>query len=1396
MKWTTATLALFSLGSLLLAGKVLLRPERATPAEILDSVQLARSRGLTDAALLLRDLDRAVYDSASDLPNPLDPELATRLLECRAELNAHLGDYAASMADLSSALALGTDRAAEIRLLQVTYQAAAGDRSGALLAAFQLRDEYPQFHPALALAGTLASQEAAGRVQRAVDLTEAVLLHQEAQEAKTLIESIAARDAGADAERARQATLLRSLFLPDHRVELQQTLALLEDASRLNARARHSLALALAGDPDLTATTLLLQLYARAGQDELAAELGSTLLANPPARHSEAIFRLTLQSLARLGQDERAAQLARGLVWDEMRPGPEFCLELANLLFRLGAWGQLSPVSARLTAIQERSTLRAAHFFEGFAYSAGGKWTRAAEALTVFVAQEKGQGPVPFALPHANLQLAHIYRELGKLREDSGGTQWLQLELEHLGAAIGAPVLANYPLWLAEIDAEEFLRFTDLGLTVGNMGFRKPEEYLARALSGSPQRTSEWMEEWNRIGSLSLQRAGYDLPALLASLRAQGRSTPSVDVGPWTLYKIAEAHLKNANPTAAMTVARELLQVYPHLLPALDILIRSQLMRGSREQVLDKILLRIQLVGGDATSSAFLQQVDADGLPSDQRKRLVLQDPANRGRLEVARYLLATGQPARVLVALAPQALPATDGPDNPVLEVLSPNLRLLYARALGDLGRYEEASTLWMDLLDNPVLGPEALVYLVEAQLGSGQSEALEPLVTLLLDALAQPSPSSRAAALRVVDHLLAGGQPAMAERLLAGLDASKELRGGDVLERLALGAAQRGDTQTLELVLERAEAFLANGGAELIRILYTIENRAWPQLPLRVADLRASEYVPSALTETVLSLLEERLEAGHEQARVAVLADPGSGSWAIVRCAAQSLMDAEISLSGSMGEKAAAQMALFLRGVEGARRDPREALGLLLAIEREGWATWALPRLLELGHKGGGVLWPTYLGAQAYESLGQTDLALELYTFLTDEFSGFVAGWNGLESHQLALTGSPISAEVLAVRARRSRVPGAAQAAGSLRVAVDNASRLHLTGKKRQAIRVLEEALALDGENKSHARVFLGRLLVGMGEYRRAASEHAMALASLPSHPGQPLLAEYLHILQRASDENLPDKSRVDLATLEVLLDVQAEHFPRDPLVALERARLGLRIDRRNPTLAAEVVSTLFTRFRRATRNVPLNDLRAGSALPWAVLLTRVSPSLAREFLSSDLENQPGDIDLWHLYADLLAVRGEIAQERALREAIVRMCPEAGAHQDLAWTLLRMGAPLRLVNTHLARAQQAGGPDLPTALRDRASFIRSLATLERADGRGINRSALRNLKRLWARRGNLRSVDLPVLGRQFALGLLRHGEQDDLLQLPQVLAELQALQECDPYTRDFAVALQGLSR
>ncbi len=1413
MKWTTATLALFSVGTLLLTGKVLLRPNRATPSEILDGVQAARERGITDTALLLRDLDRAVRDSASDASEPADPNLAVQLLRCRAELRAHLGDYKTAMEDLDTALALDTEAEAGLSHLKLVYQAEDGDRSGALLAALTLRDRFPKFLQAHTLAGTLASEEAAAALQQAIAKTDETLLREDSVSARPLLATIAARVTGADPERARQATPLRGLFLPKHRMELQQVLVLLDEASRLNSQARRNLARGVADEGDSAARVLLLELYMAAGQNQLAADLGSTLLLQPSASHSEPIFRLTFQSLLRIGQSARALRLVQNLDWAKVRPGSELCLEVADFLFEHHAWGQLSQVSARLTALQDRTTVSAARFYDGFAYSAQEKWPQAAKALIEFKRLKQNTGPVPYARPRADLQLAHIYRRLAESAEDTSPAtnpvqiaKWHQLEFEHLGAALGTSVLAAHPGWLEEIDAEDFIRFKDAGLEIAQrkkeenddeyVGYRKPEEYFTHALSLNPKKTQEWKEEWGQIGAASLKATGHRLPKLMASMQTQGRSMPNVDVGPWALLQLAEDHLQRGNPTAAMTVARELLETYPHLLPALDVLIRSQLVRGSREEVLDEILLRIQLVGGDSTSSGFLDRVGAQELPPDQRKRLILQDPSNRGRIEVAQHLLEAEQPARALVALTPQLLPDAKEGEEPTWETLSPTLQLLRARALGDLGRYEEASTIWTTLLDNPVLGPEALVFLVEAQLGSGQGDALEPMVTLLLDALARLTPGGRIAALRVADHLLAGGQPALAERLLNGMDAVPDLRGGDILERLALGAAQRGDTQALELILERAEAFLSNGGAETIRILYAIENRLWPQLPSLVAALRASDFQPNPLSHTILCLLEERLETGWEQARSGADAHPQSGLWAIVQGAAQSLMDAPISLSGSMGKTGEADMAVFLRGTEGARQDPRAALGLLLAIERQGWATWALPRLLEMGQKGGGVLWPTYLGGRAHDSLGQLEQSQNLYTLLTESYPGFIPGWIGLEDQQLAITGSPISDEVMAVRARRSRIPGRKGGGDSLEEALNEAGRLHLAGKNKQAIKGLTEALVPGGENQGDARTFLARLLHSQGSYSQAAVEYALALVSVPSNPGHPLLKEYLNTLQRASDENLPDEARIDLASLEVLLNAQALHFPSDPLVPYEQARLGLRLENRNPALASDLVSTLFTQFRKATRQTPLNDLRAGSAGDWARLLTRVRPDLALEFITADLEVHPGDIDLWHNYADLLAVRGEFAEERALREALVRMCPEAGALQDLAWILLRMGSPLRLVNSYLLKAQQAGGSSSQSALNDRANFIRNLANINRADGRGVDRGALRNLQKLWARREKLRTVDLPILGKQYALGLLRHGEQDDLAALPQVLTELRSLPQCDPYTRELAVALEGLSR
>jgi len=1386
MKWTTATLALLATGGLLLAGRVLLRPDRATPSEILASVEAARALEISDSALLLRDLNRAVKNSASDQPDPLDRDLAAALLQCRAELQAELGNYDRAAADLDLALLLDEKQEPALTALKIQYLASEGDVAGALRMALALCESHEEFYPAQALAGVLASQEAQRWVSQAMELADTDLGREESKQVKALMTSMGARTRGEDPERARQANLLREFFLPNSRTDLLQALQLLDRASGLNATARAKLCSSMAGDPGLEAITALLQLYIAAGQDELAAELGGALLAKPPASHSEDIFRLTFESLLRLEQPAGASILVKELKWDRMRPSRELCLEVGKHLFMRGEWGQLDAVAKRLDALQETKALSAAKFFQGYSYSADKKWARAAEKLVEFSTLDIADPPVPFAQPRANLQLAHVYGQLGAHK----------LERERLVAAIGRPALLANPGWLKEIRASEFRRLAELALAEQNAGYRNAEEYLTRALSKSPERTSEWMEEWNRVGALSLQRAGHTLDELLTSMSSQGRSLPAIDVGPWTLFKIAESHLRRSSPTAASNAARKLLKTYPHLLPVLDIQIESRLERGMQEEVLDDILLRIQLAGSDPASAGFLKRIGVDELPSAQRKRLVIEDPDGRGRLEVARHLLAIDQPSRALVALEPLSLPGLPGQEGPLLEVLPPELRILRARALGQAGRLPEASQAWLELLENSVVSPDALVHLVQAQLGSGQSEALEPLVDLLIGALAQPTQNNRAAALSVVDHLLAGGQPDLAGRLLLSLDGSVELRGGDVLERMALAAAQRGDAQGLELVLERAEAFLTQGGAELIRVLYAVENRAWPELPKLVRQLRATGYEPSEPSEAILSLLEERLEAGHEQARAGSKANPQSGTWAIILGAAQSLMDSKLVLPRPMGKNAQAEMGLFLRGVEGARRDPRAALSLLLSIEREGWGTWALPRLLEMGQTGGGVLWPTFLGARAHDSLGQEREAQDLYDLLIQDYSRFVPAWNGLEAQQVALTGSPISKAVLELRAKRARVLGSQETNTDISRAIDNASRLAANDKGTQAVRILEKAITESDGDTHWARILLARILVDTQDYGRAASEYALVLAGMPSDPGEPLLAEYVGMLRVATDESLPQDKRLNLTTVEVLIAAQSKHFPQDPLLAFEQARLGFLLDSRNPTLAAESVETLFKRFRRVTFHTPLNDLRPGSAIAWARLLTRVRPGLAQELLTSDLQAHPGDIDLWHLYADLLAVQGPLVEERALREAIVRMCPEAAAHQDLAWVLMRSAAPVALVNNHLTLADELEDGPQAAALRDRAAFIRNLASLERSRGRGIDARALSKLKKQWANRRKLRNVDLPVLGRRFALGLLKHGADQDLVHLPVVVSALQALPDCDAYTRDFATALAGMGQ
>ncbi len=1441
MKWTTATLSVLIVGTLLLAGRVLLRPPGTSPRETIDAVRAAQASGIIDSALLLRDLDRSlrVLESAPETDNSRN--LRAEAFFCRAQLQGHLGEYDQAIADVRASMEITGESPMAHEILLIELHAQSGFAEDALASAQRWTHEHPDHGPGHGLAGRIASELAEQQLSLATESARAALMTEGFNRATPLMRAIAAKERTLDEQRPHLAVQLNELFEMskgrDSASRLTSLHALLNQASHYNTIARRHLAKAIGPSSTVEEVALLLQLFTDAQRFDLCADLGSRLLARPEPkaqsdqaamptggerpstdprdlgvlerlRSSARLYTLCLQAMTRLGQDRRASNLIRGVDWESLRPDTELCTLMASHLFRTKEWQRLGPAISRLNALKDKESNRIATFFEGFSYEADArvpgqalaktpdlsptppevgskrykKLARARDAMLNYVRSRKPATPIPYAKLHGRMQLARIYRHLGR---DA-------LEHESLGGVLSRKTLRSTPGWIRHLTCEDFLRYGHLSSVLGDKTPLGTERMLTQAMSMAPERTEEFRADWAEKGQESLAQKNNSLDALEARMRLRNLYVPGTDVGPWALLELGKRHLAGGIPAAGKTIGRLLLEEYPHLLPAIDLYIESQIAQGSTHEVYGTILLRISLVGGDSKSNDYLNEFSANELSSAQRKDLIVSDPSSSGRFEVASHFLATGQPQRALATLAPQAAPSD--PEAP--RSLPKRLQILRAQALTELDRFSEASELLTPLVGDPDFGGTALVHLAKAQLGSSQDDALAPLVELIVDTLGTPNSGARGIALQVADHLLAGSQPHQAGLLLEGLDSTPELRGADVLERLALAAAQRGDVAAMEEALERAEAFLGDGGAELIRILHTVETRNWPALPTQIAALERTNSERTPLTHAILSLLGERLESGFEQARMGASAQPTSPAWAIVLSCAQALTEQPIEVDRAMGKRATQEMHLFLRGVDGARRDPRMALALILAIEREGWATWALPRILDVAQEGGGVQWPSLLGASALENLGQLEESRRLYESCTEGFPRCVSGWDGLIRLRTTQTGSPVSRDVLALRAKRARSFRRSEPALGLDSVVDSAGALHLAGDHQGAVDLLVTALSQGAPGHHPARLLLARLHAELEQWSLATSQYGLILASLPPTPGHPLLAEYLELLQRASAEGQSEGAALPSRTVRTLLSAQAKHFRTDPAIYLAQAQLSLQREDSNPTLGAELALGIFSDFRNRSKSVPVDNLRQGYGLLWANLLIQIRPSVAAQFIAHDLTAHPGDVDLWKAYAQSLQATGDIEQEAEIREAIAIMNPCAESHLDHAEMLVRTQASLRDLDKALAKAERTGSVDAKRPHTQRIQFLRNVATLEERGGLSADRGAIQGLRKLWGNRGKLTGVDETLLGRYLSLGLMIRQDPQDLDRLPGILQQLRSSQGCDPYTRAYAFALEGLSQ
>ncbi|MCP3920340.1 MAG: hypothetical protein GY711_32845 [bacterium] len=1362
MKWITATGLLTLTGVATFGGRAMLSTDNITPRRTVAKVRGEMSIPGYDQLQALRELDRTLlHESVRQ-----DEELATEVLGLQADIYRELGAYADAREALEQIVAVYEPESLDLKLEIANLQSLEGQTQAARGRVTRILDDAPTFGPAWRLRGRLEVVEGKQTIDEAADIARQFLIADDANRAIEILNELGAREAG-DPARIPAAHALREIFLPRNKQPLQQVLNLADKASSVLSGARASYAHAFTHEVDATGAREYVELLMDAGRGGLAGDFGEAALALPVV-YSDPFFRRSLILVhERQGHGDRAANLAAD--WEYRRDGAP--IPLAQTAMRILAdrnrWGRMGQAAHFLRTIGSPTIQGPAYFYLGkMAYHQAingtgltdqDRFERYGRAQVQLSEYLKSDAPEPY--PGAN---AEAWFSMARARGAQSDTE---RELELLIQAI-----LEFP-WT---DGEAYLRVVELQREHANSGYRIPEERWTIGMAMLPERTAELYDTWVELGEASLLSEQQDFDKLYTRVRMRDAAFPSADVGPYTLYRIAERHYENGAYLSAIRVTRELLLNYPDLLPVIDTLTKSLIARGQSRQAIEHIIERLALVGADETTRGYIAQLEPEDFTEDQILRAIRADPIGLGRSYVARFLLDNGAPERAWRALSMADAPADDI-----------DQQLLRGDALIQLGRFEEASA-QLSGIELGRLDGRLIETLIEARLGAGENDEVQALVGRLV----ATSDPDREVLLAVTDQLLLGSRYEDAGRLLERLDGDVQSRGSDVLVRMALQCALTGDRSGALDALERAEPFYADGSLELVRIFFAVEDHDWTRLPALVTELRATDFTPTPLQDAILALFEERLEAGNQMAETGRRENPYSPEWMIVHSGARLLVDADIVPSAYFGKLAKQDTRALLRGGTGVNRDPREALMLLLAIDHGGWSIWATPRVFRLFQEKGGMIWPAYLSTRLYRVLGKNDAALNGLERLAERQPDFGPAWDTLlEVLYEEYPENPYHGRILATRVKRLRSLGRVFQDEPLQIAIDAASELVLDGDYARAADRIQRALDQAEGSTNAGRALLGRLYSLEGNYKRAVVEYDRACEDLEPASDSPLVKEFLDILQRAGRTNAKPGQRLSPERINAYLDRLEGRFPHDPLIPLERTRVEVASDPRNPDLFVTRAEFNLSKLRERTDDAALNALRPGAADTWIAYLLEFAPGLAEELIREDLRHSPGDVDLWLLLARTTEVRGDRESALQLYEAIVATSDDATAHLAYARLLADSGASLSDVKKHLDAVSAASGERVPVT----AHYTRAKAILH--DRNPNLREAISILERLWtARKESASAIDTFELGRTYTAALIARRRAEDLTRLEELFDEIRPHAIVDPYADDFLRAMEAV--
>lgn len=1317
-----------------------------------------------------------------------DHELIQDVLKARARLYTRVGSLTRARIDYEEVLARHRpdDLESQIALAWILIQLEEDDEAMRRVDAVLARD--PGNSQALAFRGEVLIERAQENLDRAIDTVNVALAESLRDRAASAI-IVSSALLPSDPQRIRLVQELREHFPASEGRQLQIVLHELDQATDRVRSAREALVQSFAGQVTTDTMSAFFRLLDRSGPRSPALDFALAAVQQPGIPANPALLQRLLEILRQRGLQHIAADLVAMHLGGNV-PGPAFYRIWCKVLYEDERWQDLIGVAKAMGLAGTAADRSVGLFYVGVAQARLGRYGDALQVLRPYVLQSPEE-PFPGAIALSWQLIAACYQDSGKPIDEAGA-----LRAALLNGRVGLENEGELWLRLFELaDADPSPSKNRLEL----------ERELLSAMSFLPERTPELLPRWEVVGQRNLDAARIDLRLVFEELSLDPRARASQNASPYEVYQLAQMFEAQGKHAGVIQNCSALLSDYPGFIPAIDMSVRAHLALGPRGQAAAAQLLleRVRLLGPDEETLDLIGNLQRNTLMSEQILELMRLDPEHYGRRLVLGHLRQNGGEREAVAGLL--ALPR---------EALSDEDRLMCAQFLLQLGRADEVADVLGGLSEDPELAPRRSTLQLMIALELDDMAGFDAELDRLDEASGDPL-----GLLGLFQPLLARNDAARALRVALLLDDRDGPSSGRALLQLAQARMLLGEWQAGEEHLARAEAFLADGSAEVGYMVRTVAERDWGALPERVGDVQGSGMAPNPIGAALLDVLAERHSSAALRISEGISRQPNEPLWYVLRTGLAAIIGEDISRTlPGWSEESDRQLRVALRGPTGIERDPRELLVSVLCLVHPTWQRFAVFNLERTPLDAEGGLWPAFLAGRGLLHMGEGEMALTRAEDLVARYPDFLPGWDLLEQANASVerlhADDPRAArhtpdEVSDVRWRQRQVLGAMPGDPSRELWMSA-----LAAYEEEDFKLARSAIhrALDANSEDlRFRLTQIKIYAAMRDWTPALLAMSRVLELTPS-VSDSLIVERALELQRAATTDSPTPAIESLVREQ--RNLIAGRFPHDPLVALEFAKAKVAETASGPELGLKAALDELTGFRRRTQNVPLEDLRPGMTRAWYDFYEAYDARLAGIFAYEELKESPGSLMLLRLVAHSKARLAQFESARKDYEVLVAMLPFGEDARSLVRVLAESDCTEEEFDAALAQAMELERVD---AEDNELTMARATFLLRAGPDRWDE--ALELLEALWLRvkgpedqqgQGLLSGIGLTGaidvedadeaarllydVGRAFALALCWRGRPEDL-ERTQLVLDVILDAAPDAYERNLMTAIDHVT-